>query len=220
MSIARAAPWRTRRRSRRDRERLRCGARRCRPGTSWSWAETRSIAQADESIGKEHDVIAGDFELPDPARRVVDRSNAPRQATGRDADMQLRRIAGVREDMEFARDWVDRGMRGEGPQSAGEVDGPDGVELRNELACECTVPEGEDPASERDDLGRVRRRERFRYDTARPSPSVTALSVPSPMCTYRPAPTVRREIDQFSALPVRRPRIGMCERVGMPSSSG
>ena len=37
-----------------------------------------SPGHADETLGHEHDIVAGEFELSDSARRIVDRPDRPR----------------------------------------------------------------------------------------------------------------------------------------------
>jgi hypothetical protein len=70
----------------------------------------------------------------------------------------LSRVDSEREEMQLARDRVDRRMRGEAPTGAGEVDAPNGIERAIELERELTIAEREEAAAEGDHGGRGRRR--------------------------------------------------------------
>ena len=138
-SIARGTVrWRTRRRSRRascsDRD---VGARRCRRRTSWPRrrAPVRSVRPTNPSarsttssrVSSSCRILLGALS--------IDRIG-PRQTTGRHADVQLRRIAREGEEVQLARDRVDRGIGGEAPARAREIDAPNGVETGTELVRE------------------------------------------------------------------------------------
>jgi len=114
---------------------------------------TRPRGQADEPIGDEHDIVAGEFELPDPARRVVDRPDRPRQSTSRHGDMHLRPDGREREEVELASVRIDLGVCDEAPACAGEINAPNGVESGTELVGECPIAESKHGGAERDEVG-------------------------------------------------------------------
>ena len=111
-----------------------------------------SVGDTDEPVGEEHDVVAGDGEVVEPAGassmdRVVRVSRS-----GRHGDVGLGAVRRGGEEVELTGERVELGVGVQAPAGAGQVDPTPGAEVGGELVGERAVTEGEDGGSERDDV--------------------------------------------------------------------
>ena len=102
--------------------------RRHRSRSTWSRLSPSRGGDPDEAVGDEDDVVAGDREILDVARRAEDGPAAAGQRTGGDHDVCLRAVGGAGEEVQLAGDRVVLRERGERRALAGEVDTAERVE--------------------------------------------------------------------------------------------